>query len=78
MLSSKGIEIELMMREFRTSDVIIFFYLPTNKIFTSRVCRSFGEHDKDNENSSSPELKNIPYWIVGLTELHYKSIENPM
>jgi hypothetical protein len=36
------------------------------------VCRSF---DKANENSS-PELKNIPNWIVGLTELHGKSIED--
>jgi hypothetical protein len=41
------------------------------------VCRSFGAHDKANENSS-PELKNIPNWIVGLTELHEKSIKNRM
>jgi hypothetical protein len=55
--------------------VIIFSYLPTNKIFTPRVCKSFGAHDRANENSS-PELKNIPNWIVGLAEQHEKSIKN--
>jgi hypothetical protein len=53
--------------------VILFFNLPTNKIFTSSVCRSYGVHDKANENNS-PELKNIPNWIDGLTELH----KNPL
>jgi hypothetical protein len=53
--------------------VIVFFYLPTNKIFTSSVCTSFGAHDRANENIS-PELKNIPNWIVGLTEVH----KNPL
>jgi hypothetical protein len=55
--------------------VIIFSYLPTNKIFASRVGTSFGANDKANENSS-PELKNIPDWIVGLKELHEKSIKS--
>jgi hypothetical protein len=34
--------------------------------------RSFSAHD----NTNSPELKNSPNWIVGLTELHEKSIKN--
>jgi hypothetical protein len=37
--------------------------------------RFFSAHDNANENSS-PELKNSPNWIVGLTELHEKSIKN--
>jgi hypothetical protein len=37
--------------------------------------RSFSAHDNANEDSS-PELKNTPNWIVGLTELHEKSIKN--
>ncbi len=28
--------------------------------------------------NSSPELKNIPRWIFGLTELHEKAIKNQM
>jgi hypothetical protein len=55
--------------------MIIFSYLPTNKIFTSSVYTSFGANDRANENSP-PELKNIHNWIVGLTELHEKSIKN--
>jgi hypothetical protein len=39
--------------------------------------RSFSAHDNANDNSS-PELKNTPNWIVGLTELHEKSIKNQM
>ncbi len=39
--------------------------------------QSFSAHDNTKENSS-PELKNNPYWIVGLTELHKKSIKNRM
>jgi hypothetical protein len=39
--------------------------------------RFFSAHDNANENSS-PELKNSPNWIVGLTELHEKSIKNQM
>ena len=54
--------------------MIIFFYLPTYKIFTSNVYRSFSAHDNANE-TSSPELKNIPNWIVVLAELHDKSIK---
>jgi hypothetical protein len=37
--------------------------------------RSFSGHDNANENSL-PGLKNSPYWIVGLTELHEKSFKN--
>jgi hypothetical protein len=33
--------------------------------------RSYSAHDNANENSS-PELKNTPNWIVGLTELQEK------
>jgi hypothetical protein len=36
--------------------------------------RFYSAHDNTNENSS-PELKNTPNWIVGLTELHEKSIK---
>jgi hypothetical protein len=53
--------------------VTIFIYLPNNKIITSSVCRSLSAHDKANKNSS-PELNNVPNWIVGLKELH----ENPL
>jgi hypothetical protein len=38
---------------------------------------SFSVHDNANETSSS-ELKNTPSLIVGLTELHEKSIKNRM
>jgi hypothetical protein len=66
MLSSKEIETGLMMRA-----------LESDYIFTSsnqhHFVRSFSAHDNANENSS-PELKNIPNCIVGLTELHEKSI----
>ncbi len=55
--------------------MIVFFYLPINKIFTSSViCRSFCVHDKANENSSL-EFEIIPNWIVVLTEQHKKSIK---
>ncbi len=37
--------------------------------------KSYSAHYNTNENNS-PELKNTPYWIVGLTELHEKSIKN--
>jgi hypothetical protein len=68
MLSSKGIEIGSMMRA-----------LGCDCILTSsnqhRFVRSFSVHDNANENSS-PELKKSPTWIVGLTEVHEKSIKN--
>jgi hypothetical protein len=68
MLSSKGIEIGSMMRA-----------LGCDYILTSsnqhHFVRSFSAHDSAKENSS-PELKNSPNWIVGLTELHEKSIKN--
>jgi len=68
MLSSKGIEIGSMMRA-----------LGCDYILTSsnqhHFVRSFSAHDNANENSS-PELKNSPNWIVGLTELHEKTIIN--
>jgi hypothetical protein len=68
MLSSKGIEIGSMIRA-----------LECDYIFTSSIqhhfVRSYSAHDNTNENSS-PELKNTPFWIVGSTELHEKSIKN--
>ncbi len=68
MLSSKGIEIGSMMRALECD------YILTSSI-QHHFVRSYSVHDNTNENSS-PELKNTPYWIVGLTELHGKSIEN--
>ncbi len=41
----KGIEIELMMRAFRCDYILLY------KIFNSRVCTSFGAHDRANENT---------------------------
>jgi hypothetical protein len=67
MLSSKGIEIGLMRA------------LEWDYILTSSNQHHFvslySAHDNTNENSS-PELGNTPYRIVGLTELHEKSINN--
>jgi hypothetical protein len=68
MLSLKGIEIGLMMRA-----------VGCNYILTSssqhHFVRSYSVHDNANENTS-PELKNSPIWIDGLTELQEKSIKN--
>ena len=59
--------------------LIIFYYLPTNKIFTWSVFRSVREHDNatGNEKSSrcSPEFMNTSLWIIGLIDLHEKSIK---
>ena len=70
MLSSKGIEIGSMMRALEC------YYLNTSSN-QHHFVRSFSAHDNANE-SSSPELKNTPNWIVGLTELHEKSTKNQM
>jgi len=74
MLSSKGIEIGLMMRAWGCDYILI----SSNQ---HHFVRSFSVgryvHDNANENCS-PELKNSPDWIVGLTELHEKSIKNQM
>jgi len=68
MLFSKGTEIGSMVRA-----------LGCDCILTSsnqhHFVRSFSAHDNANE-ISSPELKKSPNWIVGLTELHEKSIKN--
>jgi hypothetical protein len=68
MLSSKGIEIGSMMR------ALGFDYNLTSSN-QHHLVRSFRAHDNTNENCS-PELKNFPDWIVGLTELHEISIKN--
>ena len=67
MLSSKGIEIGSMMRALGCD----YIYTASNQ---HHVVRSFRAHNNANENSS-PELKNTPNWIVGLTELHEKCLE---
>jgi hypothetical protein len=67
MLSSKEIEIGSMMRALGCD------YIPTSSN-QHHFVRSFSAHDNANENSS-PELKNSPNWIVGLTEMHEKSIK---
>ncbi len=56
--------------------VIMFYYLQTNKIFTWSAFRSVSEHDNatGNENSSL-QFMNTFIWIVGLIELHEKSIK---
>jgi hypothetical protein len=68
MLSSKGIEIGLMMRALGCD------YNLTSSNQNDFV-RSYSAHDNTNENSS-PELENTHHWIVGLAELHEKSIKN--
>ena len=56
--------------------LIIFYYLPTNKIFTWSVFRSVKEHDNATGNEkSSPEFMNTSLWIIGLIDLHEKSIK---
>jgi hypothetical protein len=70
MLSSKGIEIGLMMRALGCDYNLTF----SNQ---NHFVRSFSAHHNTNENSS-PEMKNTLNWIVGLTELHEKSIKNQM
>jgi hypothetical protein len=67
MLFSKGIKIWLMMRALGCD------YILTSSNQHHFVI-SFSAHDNANENSS-PELKNSPNWIVGLTELQEKSIK---
>jgi hypothetical protein len=69
-MSSKGIEIESMMRALGCDYILSHFN-------QHHFVLSFSVHDNANENSS-PELKNTPSWIVGLTELHEKSIKNRM
>ncbi len=68
MLSSKGIEIGWMMRALEC------FYIITS-FNQHHFVRSYSAHDNTNENNL-PELGNTPYRIVGLTELHEKSIKN--
>ncbi len=68
MLFSKGIEIGLMMSELGCDDILT----SSNQHI---IVRSYSAHGNTNKNSS-PELKNTLNWIVGLTELHEKSIKN--
>jgi hypothetical protein len=49
-------------------------YILTSSNQHHLVRRSYSVHDNTNENSSHG-LKNAPNWIVGLTELHEKSIK---
>jgi hypothetical protein len=70
MLSLKGIEIGSMMRALGCD----YVHTSSNQ---HHFVKSLSAHDNTNENSS-PELKNSTNLIVGLTELHEKSIENQM
>jgi hypothetical protein len=50
-------------------------HLPINKISSNQ--QKIFLNDNANENSPL-ELQNTPNWIVGLTELHEKSIQSHM